>query len=98
MIEWIADKALFVLMVFDSFFKRRAHEFEADRYGMLLMEKAGYDPRAAIYLQRYFEDLRPQRSSSFWNDFKHLFSTHPKPCERIQENFKTLKEIEAQRR
>jgi predicted Zn-dependent protease len=57
----------------------RAQEYEADHIGMILMAKAGYDPRATI---------------SFWEKFAktskdspiaEFFSTHPMSAKRLEE-------------
>jgi len=57
----------------------REQEYEADQIGLILMAKAGYDPRAAL---------------TFWNKFKNLqnygpleefFATHPMGEKRIEE-------------
>ena len=54
----------------------REQEAEADHIGLMLMAKAGYDPRAAVQLWRNFEALGGQRPPEF-------LSTHPAPGSRI---------------
>lgn len=54
----------------------RAQELEADRLGLFLMAKAGYDPREAAELWRRME----RRGGSV----PALLSTHPAPRDRIQ--------------
>jgi predicted Zn-dependent protease len=56
----------------------RVHETEADRIGIELAARAGYDPRAAITL---WQKMAQQGSS---NTPKFL-STHPSPSSRIQD-------------
>lgn len=54
----------------------RLHESEADRIGLMLMAKAGYDPREAIpFWQRMNEKAGPRPPE--------FLSTHPAPPSRI---------------
>jgi len=61
----------------------RSAELEADKYGIKYMEKAGYDPQAAVTLQEMFVKLEAERNSS-WMD--GLFATHPPSEERVMAN------------
>jgi len=55
----------------------RTHESEADKYGLFLAARAGYDPEAAIGVW--------QRMASLPGDRPPLFlSTHPDPEARIE--------------
>ena len=57
----------------------RAQESEADHVGLILMAKAGYDPRAAAELwKRMAEAAKGQRPPEF-------LSTHPSEATRIQQ-------------
>jgi predicted Zn-dependent protease len=57
----------------------RAQESEADHLGMILMAKAGYDPRASLDLwKRMAEAAKGQRPAEF-------LSTHPSEATRIQQ-------------
>ena len=57
----------------------RAQESEADHIGLILMAKAGYDPRAAVTLwTRMAEAAKGQRPPEF-------LSTHPSEATRIQQ-------------
>lgn len=67
----------------------RSAELEADKYGIKYMEKAGYDPQAAVTLQEMFVKLEAERESS-WMD--GLFATHPPSEERVMANEATAKQ------
>ncbi len=57
----------------------RTHEYEADKIGLILAARAGYDPRAAIPLwQRMDKAGQDGRPPEF-------LSTHPHPQNRIKE-------------
>jgi predicted Zn-dependent protease len=60
----------------------RTQEAEADHIGVIMMAKAGYDPRAAVTLWENFAKLSGSRQPEF-------LSTHPAPSSRI-ENLKAL--------
>lgn len=55
----------------------RAHEREADRIGLLIMARAGYDPRSAI---SFWERMKAQNSQAPIE----FLSTHPDPDKRIE--------------
>ncbi|MFP4472377.1 MAG: M48 family metallopeptidase [Candidatus Omnitrophota bacterium] len=56
----------------------RLQEREADRIGLILMAKAGYDPRAAVdFWQRMTEQAK--------NRMPEFLSTHPAPESRIED-------------
>jgi predicted Zn-dependent protease len=55
----------------------RTQESEADHIGLILMAKAGYDPRQSIELWQNFQKLDGQRPPEF-------LSTHPSEGTRIQ--------------
>lgn len=54
----------------------RTHETEADRIGVELAARAGYDPRAAITLWQKMGSLSSERPPEF-------LSTHPSPASRM---------------
>src|SRR5690554_4319439 len=54
----------------------RTHETEADRIGVELAARAGYDPRAAITLWQKMGSLSGERPPEF-------LSTHPSPASRM---------------
>lgn len=56
----------------------RTHEMEADRLGVELAARAGYDPRAAITLWQKMDALSGSGTPEF-------LSTHPSPASRIND-------------
>lgn len=56
----------------------RLQETEADRFGLILMAQAGYDPREAVRLWRRMAQEDRRRRPEF-------LSTHPSPAHRIQQ-------------
>jgi predicted Zn-dependent protease len=61
----------------------RSAELEADDYGIKYMVLAGYDPEAAVSLQKKFLRLAHKKKHN-WLD--GLFATHPPSQERIAAN------------
>ncbi len=64
----------------------RTHEYEADHIGMILMAKAGYDPRYAIKFWEKFSKVSSESELGEW------FSTHPIGKHRVEELKKLLPE------
>jgi len=64
----------------------RSHEYESDYIGMMLMAKAGYDPRHAISFWKKFSQ------ASNTNKLTEYFSTHPMGANRVTELQKILPE------
>jgi len=58
----------------------RAHESEADHIGLLLMAKAGYDPRESVALWQ-----RMEKASGGSGRGPEFLSTHPNPGTRIND-------------
>jgi predicted Zn-dependent protease len=67
----------------------RAHESEADRIGLVLAAKAGYDPRVAVEVWKRMAALPGRRPPEF-------LSTHPDPRTRIEDIKRLLPEALAQ--
>ena len=55
----------------------RTHESEADHIGLILMARAGYDPRAALTFWERMSKASTSRPPQF-------LSTHPAPTNRIE--------------
>lgn len=71
----------------------RDAERESDRYGMVYMSRAGYDPRAAVDLQQTFLRLSQSRPQRGW--LEGLFASHPPSAERVERNRQLLSELPA---
>lgn len=61
----------------------RAHELEADHYGMVYMERAGYNPQAAVSLQETFVKLQDGKKPNW---LAGLFASHPPSQDRVIAN------------
>lgn len=68
----------------------RDAERESDRYGMLYMSKAGYDPQGAVDLQESFVRLSEGRRTDWLSG---LFASHPPSQERVELNKAYLQEL-----
>lgn len=65
----------------------RDAEREADEYGMLYMAEAGYEPKAAVALQKTFVRLSEGRNQDWLSG---LFASHPPSPERVENNRETV--------
>jgi len=63
----------------------RTHETEADKFGLMLAARAGYDPRTAIKVWERMDQLGGARGPEF-------LSTHPHPKNRIENMRKWMPE------
>ncbi len=61
----------------------RDAERESDHYGMIYMDRAGYDPTAAVTLQEKFFRLKNSQRTPW---FEALFASHPPSEERVRNN------------
>ena len=61
----------------------RGDELESDKYGMLYMSRAGYDPQGAVQLQKTFVRLSDGQSTDWLTG---LFASHPPSEERVRAN------------
>jgi predicted Zn-dependent protease len=64
-------------------------EFDADEKALVLMTRAGYDPFAFVSVLQTLDSIQPDDSH-----MALLFSTHPKPSERINNIEGTLNYLE----
>jgi beta-barrel assembly-enhancing protease len=71
----------------------RDAEREADYYGTRFMARAGYDPEAAVTLQRTFLRLSDDREPSW---LEGLFASHPPSSERVRNNRSLLATLRAE--
>jgi predicted Zn-dependent protease len=70
----------------------REQELESDRYGMLYMQRAGYDLNAAVTLQQTFLRLSAAQGRN-QNWLEGLFASHPPSAERVATNQATKAEL-----
>ena len=70
----------------------RDAELESDHYGMIYMQRAGYDPRGAVTLQEKFVKLS-EASGRNQSWLEGLFASHPPSPERVAKNEATLAEL-----
>lgn len=68
----------------------RDAERESDLYGMQYMVRAGYDPQAAVTLQRTFVRLSEGKQQDWLSG---LFSSHPPSQERVQNNIEMVAKL-----
>lgn len=61
----------------------RDDELESDRYGMMILSEAGYDPRGAVTLQETFVRMSEGRNQGFIDG---LFASHPPSQDRVDAN------------
>jgi len=71
----------------------RDAERESDYYGTQFMAKAGYDPEAAVTLQKMFVRLSDGKRSDW---LQGLFASHPASQERVENNRARVAELRAQ--
>jgi predicted Zn-dependent protease len=68
----------------------RGAELESDLYGMRYMQRAGYDPAAAVTLQEKFVALASKDGARRASWLEGLFASHPPSQERVERNRATL--------
>ncbi|MGD9843653.1 MAG: M48 family metalloprotease [Steroidobacteraceae bacterium] len=70
----------------------REQELESDRYGMVYMQRAGYNLNAAVTLQQTFLRLSVAQGRN-QNWLEGLFASHPPSAERVATNQATSTEL-----
>ncbi len=73
----------------------REDELEADYYSILYLNRAGYDPEAAVSLQEKFLEMAKKKKKSW---LEGLLSTHPPTAERLEKNRETAAKLAGGRR
>lgn len=68
----------------------RNAELESDFYGMNYMHRAGYNPSAAVDLQKTFVRLSGNKASDW---ISGLFASHPPSGERVAKNIATAQQL-----
>ena len=67
----------------------RDDEFDADKYGIRLLAKSGYDPFAFVTNLQILESIDPEDSN-----LALMYKTHPTPSERLDEISEHLAKLE----
>jgi predicted Zn-dependent protease len=78
-------------MVKDGLFLRpldRSMEYEADRVGVVIAARAGYDPYGFVAVLTMLAQVKPEESGA-----SITFSTHPSPSDRLAELEKVMPKI-----
>lgn len=65
----------------------RDDELESDKWGVLLTEKAGYDPRSMIGVMKVLDEASPGGGPP------EMMSTHPKPANRVAYIQRVIEEV-----
>ncbi len=89
--EFIEEFLLLDTLLWSSY--SRSQEFEADKLGMKLMHKAGYDPKAAIWIQHFLKDYEASYGIGWMDWLDRWLWGHPDADQRIAANKITLAEL-----
>ncbi len=65
----------------------REDELESDKWGVILTEKAGYDPRSMVGVMKVLDEASPGGGPP------EMMSTHPKPANRIAYIQRVIEEV-----
>ena len=79
-------------LVKNGFFTKpldRSMEYEADRLGVVIAARGGYDPYGLVAVLSMLSQVKPEESGA-----SILFSTHPSPADRIAELEKFVPSLE----
>lgn len=86
------------LIIANGYVSQRC-ELEADKYGMQLLRRSQYDPRAMVWATHFMADklgsVAGATLSPLWKMMRWI-STHPVPTERIAAAEAALRELQAQ--
>ncbi len=98
-VHWVIDTILsrlhFLSYALITTSRSRPHEFEADKYGMVYLQRAGYNPAVAIWLQEFFASDEPKTGVKVMDWAMSFFISYPYSQERAKANRETLKLIQA---
>jgi len=75
------------------YYNSRERELEADKGSIYNMVRAGYNPRAAIWLQKFHELQQGGRDKGCLSAAFRLLISHPDAYERAQRNERTIAAI-----
>lgn len=73
----------------------RTKEDESDRYGMLYLQRAGYNPKAMIWLMRYFDANEAKFPIEWIHHVDSWFQAHDLPGNRAKKCEQNLIDLEA---
>ena len=76
-VELILDKLHTYSVLLTTTPISRAAEFEADKYGMVYLQRAGYNPEVAVWLQEYLASQEISTENKVLDWALSFFSTHP---------------------
>ena len=92
-LDW-GDLTVRTLLNLLTLAKSRQYEYEADRFGMELAQRAGFNSKGALAVQAMFVEGEHSPSGPNWFDWVlSKFSTHPRSRQRLEA---LMQEIETQ--
>lgn len=89
-VDAVFDTIQVVFLVLLSPCISRSHEFEADKYGIVLMNRAKHKLEASVWLQTMFTKMNPKPYYAWLSFLEGLTRSHPYSEKRIEENKKTI--------
>ncbi|MFT7686019.1 MAG: putative Zn-dependent protease [Candidatus Azotimanducaceae bacterium] len=87
--DYVVGSAQVGLQLISTRYGRNA-ELESDFYGIQYMVAAGYNPAAAVTLQKTFVQLSKNREQNW---VEGLFASHPPSSERVKKNKETVSNL-----
>lgn len=76
----------------------RKNEYEADKYGMILAQRAGYNAKGALVLMKLLGKGSFDPQNRVARALLNAISTHPLSSDRIRANHATMIELESMRK